>query len=143
MRSYLLLLVPIAFLYACSTPDVTHPLSGEWQLLHYENLADGSRYVKPDHVPGDVVLAFATKGRKGNFEGHTVINPLEGKYELGEGNRINVSEIAGNLQRDPDWAHIFWDAFESASSYQLSGDLLEVYYEEDQRLMVFQRTGGL
>lgn len=143
MRYHLLLVSLVGLLYSCSTPQPGFTLSGEWQLLHYENLEDGSLYAKPEHVPGDVMIHFSDKGRRGTFEGHTVINPLEGKYQLEEGNRLLVSEIDGQLQRDPDWAHIFWGALQSASSYQVNGNFLEIYYEQDQRVMVFQRTKGL
>lgn len=143
MRNYLILLPLVGFLFSCSTPEPTRTLNGVWKLLHYENQETSSIYAKPDHVPGEVVIAFTDKGRRGTFEGHTVINPVNGKYALGENNALIINEIDGQLQRDPDWAHAFWPALASATSYQVSGSFLEIYYQEEDMVMVFQRTEDL
>ena len=141
---YLLFITTLAVaLPACTPPSPFETLNGHWVLLHYEEVESGERYEKPDHVPGDVAILFSDKGRNGKFEGNTIINPIYGKYRLEENGTMSVREIAGNLQRDPDWADIFWEALEATTSYEVGNNLLHIYYDNGSRMMVFQRSNSL
>ncbi|MEO0474335.1 MAG: hypothetical protein AAF206_32300 [Bacteroidota bacterium] len=137
----LFLLPTLAFILAsCSVPDPFHTLEGHWTLDHYEYLTEQFVYPKPDHVDGEVSVTFSDNGRRGDFVGHTIMNPFQGKYQIASNGKMEVSEIAGNLQRDPDWADQFWDALADADSYQIRGDFLDIFYEGGLRKMVFVRN---
>lgn len=137
MRTFLLCCTLCSILAACAPLEVHETLSGSWDLQYYENLATGERFLKPEHVPKPVKITFSDKGNRGKFEGETIVNPFYGKYQLFEDGTMETIEIAGNLQRDPDWAARFWKALESANGFERKGQDLYINFDNNQQRMGF------
>ncbi|MEM6342390.1 MAG: hypothetical protein AAF927_00870 [Bacteroidota bacterium] len=137
MRTFLLCCTLCSVLVSCAPLEIHETLSGTWDLQYYEDIATGERYLKPEHVPKPVKITFSDKGKRGKFEGETVVNSFYGKYRLYEDGTMENLEFAGSLKRDPDWAERFWEAFETANAFERDGQDLYIYFDNNQQRMAF------
>lgn len=126
---------------ACVPPDPFHTLTGTWHLIQFENGHTGEVLDEPDDLPRAVILSFEDRGKRGSFSGETPTNQLRGTYEIENDGDMRVEELEGTLFGEPAWSDGVWEALNSANRYRVTGELMEIYYDDGLQRMVFQRLG--
>ena len=118
----------------------TQTLTGTWKLIAYKNLATGVIETEPEDIERSIVIEFRDDGKNGKLQGHTIINTVNGDYEIFDGNKIKVLRFGGSKAGEGwAWGYKFWDAIRQSSSYQVKGNSLFIYFSNDKELMEFVR----
>jgi hypothetical protein len=114
-------------------------LTGKWKLIKYHNLTARTSEPEPANIPRSIIIDFSDNGLKGKMNGHTVTNFVSGEYELLQNNKIKTVSFGGTKVGEPGWGNKFWDAIYSASSYELQGDKLFIFFKADSEKMEFKK----
>ena len=133
---FLILLLTLA---ACSRDNVTRStgsLNGKWKLVSYHDLTTGTIEFEPN-VSRSIIIAFVDNGTRGNMNGQTVTNAVDGEYELLPENKMKTLSFGGTKVGEPNWGYKFWDAIHAASSYERQSNRLYIYYNVDKEKMEF------
>ncbi|TAE54660.1 MAG: hypothetical protein EAZ89_06450 [Bacteroidetes bacterium] len=123
----------------CAPPAPNRTLSGQWQLIRYENRYTGWYEDEPDHIARGIVITFSDKGGRGKFDGETVTNYISGKYTIASADSVTFRDISGSLRGEPVWGERFWTALDVVTAYGRSEDLLYLDYQGDTMRMTFER----
>jgi len=130
-------------------------INGRWALAYFHDLTTNEKKVRPINYP-PVMMAFtfsdssnrnSTDGAtsdnrfsdspaEGTFEGHTTTNNVSGEYQL-QGDKIKVLSFGGTKRGEYGWGSEFWTTIYRSSSFQLAGDTLRIFFNNDSSVMVF------
>ena len=126
-------------LFACNKDDSTGTLNGKWKLIKYSNLTVGTSESEPTNISRSIIIEFFDNGSKGKIDGHTVTNSVSGEYELLVDNKIKTLSFGGTKVGEPNWGNKFWNAIQSASSYEQQSNKLNIYFNTDTEKMEFEK----
>jgi hypothetical protein len=126
--------------FACSKEDNTNSiLNGKWKLIKYHNLSAGTSDSEPTNILRSIIIDFSDNGTKGIMDGITVTNTVSGNYELFKKNEMKTLSFGGTKVGEPNWGSKFWNAIQSASSYELQTNKLFIYFNADTEKMEFEK----
>jgi len=126
--------------FACSKEDNTNSiLNGKWKLIKYHNLSAGTSDSEPTNIMRSIIIDFSDNGTKGIINGITVTNTVSGNYELLNKNEMKTVSFGGTKIGEPNWGITFWNAIQSASSYELQTNKLFIYFNADTEKMEFEK----
>ncbi|MEM7371195.1 MAG: hypothetical protein AAF587_21445 [Bacteroidota bacterium] len=127
---------------ACVPPDPFHTLTGTWHLIQYENGHTGEVQHEPDDLPRAVIVSFDDQGKRGSFTAETPTNQLRGTYQIENDGDMETTEVEGTLFGEPEWSEGLWEALQTAKRYRITGQMMEIYYEDGLQRMIFERLGN-
>lgn len=127
-------------LSACASAEDGASLEGTiWELVSYQNR------------DGETVEAVPGSGARAEFDGQQIsgdsgCNRFSGSYTV-DGNSISIGPLASTLMACPDplmeQEFGFTSGLQSASTYEISGDQLELANAEGETVVTFVATEGL
>lgn len=118
-------------------PPIDNSLNGTWKVVSYQNMETNTTITKISLESGipylsnsnnDIVITLNQKKDTLQLSGHTVTNDVSGIFKLGASDSMSCLSFGGTKVGEPNWGRWFWDAMYSASSYQLKGNNLIIYY---------------
>jgi len=124
---------------SCKKDNNFNTLSGNWQLVSYEDVQTGTIDYEPQNINRSIIIEFSDNGKKGTLSGHTVTNIVSGEYELKEKNKIEVLSFGGTKVGEPAWGSKFWDAMYNASSYERTSEKMSILFNFDTEKMTFNK----
>jgi hypothetical protein len=113
-------------------------LSGQWRLVHYYNIQTAETTSAPVDVAKSITLNFSDDGLKGTFVGHTLSNPISGRYELTKPGKILMSTEEKPTE-DSDLGKIVLRGISYANAYKVSYYSLNLYFHEGKEVLIFVR----
>lgn len=135
-------------------------LAGTWKVVSYENYSDSSALIRSElssAVNGkDIVLTFGGNLSGGSLTGHTLVNEVDGTYQVGDekgGNTgtnpnsaasRNVKVFFGATKAgvgpagspDQQWEGNIWN-LDEASNYVVNSKYLRIFYANNSKSITF------
>lgn len=131
-------------------PGESHSLVGKWKFIGFENvLTKEIDYPPCGGNEAFIILTDSLCDRSEKeifyypyiFQGRTLINSYLGSYTFNDKNEIKFSEtIRSQINGTPeidDFQNEFHFAIKSADRYQITDNLLQIYYDEGSHDMLF------
>ena len=126
-------------LFACNKDSNSTTLSGEWKLIKYHNITDGTSETEPTDISRSIIMNFSDDGSIGKLDGNTVSNVIFGDYELNQDKGIKFLGLGRSEVGEPKWGNKFWDAISSTSTYERQGKKLFIFFNIDTEKMEFKK----
>ena len=128
--------------FLCITYSQTvNTLTGKWKLIQYKDVITGQTENEPEEYKNSESMTFTFNDNhlQGKFTGITLHNNTKGTYSLYDNNKITVNYFSQTKISEPYWGNKFWETIIQASSFSISNDTLNIYYDKDTKAMVFIR----
>ncbi|MEM9984352.1 MAG: hypothetical protein AAF804_04590 [Bacteroidota bacterium] len=140
-HTYPLFTLLLLGLIACQPPTPPDSLTGQWELLAYEDRSTLARSYAPEHLPAPVIADFSDRFNRGNYHIETATNSMWGKYRISKDQTVEFLELDGTLRGENQWAKQLWSALETSHDYVYSPDwdTLYINFQENQQSMVWLR----
>lgn len=135
---FLVLLLTLAACEKENASTASDSLIGKWKLVKYHHLANGTNESEPSNISRSIVMEFIDNGVNGTMNGVTVINSVQGEYEILEAGKMRTVSFGGSKIGEPDWGNKFWDAIHAASSFKRQENRLFIYFNSDSEKMEFE-----
>jgi len=131
-------------------PGKNFPLYGKWKFIGFENsLTKQIEYPPCGGNEAFIILSDSLCNRPEKeifyypyiFQGRTLINSFLGSYKSDSDNRIMFSEtIRSSIRGTPEIENFqdeFHHALKTADRYQISDNLLQIFYDDGSSNMLF------
>lgn len=127
----------VTFIMGCSRDGVqpaNNSINGTWKVVNYKDLDNNKTFTRSSPESelaahsNDIVITLKKEGNTLHLKGCTVANEVFGTFVFKAADGLHCISFGGTKVGEPNWGSWFWDAMNSAQSYQLEGDILTVYY---------------
>ncbi|MEL6676960.1 MAG: hypothetical protein AAFR61_32430 [Bacteroidota bacterium] len=127
-------------LFRCQ-PSSPHPaLLGTWKMSAQENLETGVMTAEPVHLARSVLIEFDGKPHKGHVYIQTVVNHIQGRFQISEGQHIHFFDLTGGLQGEPAWSKDLWQNLEGTERFIHKGKELMLVSKSHQVKTIWEKV---
>jgi hypothetical protein len=123
----------------------TSDISGNWKVISFEDYETSTKTVKTientwECCKGDNTANFTMLNSKiGIVEGYNVTNSFHGDFAIDLKGKIFIYNVIWTEVGEPDWGYMF-HSIEEAETYEVTNDLLIIYYNQKRNSLTLQRT---
>ena len=114
-------------------------IMGSWVLISYQNLNTNFIRFSPKTYQRPTLINFDSDS---TFTGQTSMNLIKGKYELGNQNKISITQFGGTKRGEPVWGDRIWKKFPQSEEYVLKNDTLMISLNSNTEFFKFIDVEG-